>query len=249
MTTRTLLLLVALVAATTTAFVPLSTGAHHRPLSALDAKKKGKKPSAGQGFGKATVEAPVTDGAAVTVSESEPAPEIGPSPPSTAFLQSIDGGSTERPMADANPEDRAKALLRQKYGMKTLEEERLDQKQREQLQAQRKKIAELKAKADDDDFDFIMMIPPPVLQGIYTFLKLGIGTVGTTFLLSGLFITLEAWSKASGSPLPDNIDGFIVNIVEPYFTNQLLVLLGFSVTLGLLATAQLGSKAATYREE
>jgi hypothetical protein len=56
-------------------------------------------------------------------------------------------------------------------------------------------------------------------------------------------------SKATASPLPEDIDKFIVNIVEPNFTPGLLVLLGFSVSLGAFATMQMASAGSTYKEE
>ena len=170
-----------------------------------------------------------------------------------SVLQSIEGGSRELPRApsdEVSAEDRAKTLLREKYGMKTLEEERLNAKQLEQLNAQRKRMAELKSKADaGEDIDLIALIPGPVIQAIYKVCQVGIAITGILFIGSGLGITLEAWSKTSGDPLPENVDSFIVNVVEPNFTTMLLVLLGFSISLGALAAAQLGSKSAQYTED
>jgi len=225
----------------------------------LTAKKKGKRRGGGgQGFGKAEPDDVADD--AVVVGGSVSVQETSEQPTATSltspFLQSIEGGSTMIPAQEtvtndssASAEDRAKTLLRQKYGMKTLEEERLNQEQQAQLRAQREKFAQLQARAEEEDFDILALLPPQVLQGIFTLLQAGLAVVGTTFLLSGLAITAEAWSKATQNPLPDDIDNFIATIVEPNFTTQLLVLLGFSITLGVLAAAQLGSKSAQYREE
>ena len=69
------------------------------------------------------------------------------------------------------------------------------------------------------------------------------------FVLAGFGITAEAWSVATSNTLPDNVDQFIVNVIEPNFTYGLLVLLGFSVSLGIFATAQLGSGSSFYKEE
>ena len=234
-------------------FVPLHVHPHSRygsqlTVSELAAKKNKKKASSGKGFGQAKEEEPATTTSVTNTVSEPPASASVSDQASSAFLQSVEGGSTDKP--ELAPEDRAKQLLREKYGMKTLEEERLEEKQREQLIAQRKKLAELKAKADaGEDIDLIALIPGNVLQGIYFVLKLGIGITGTAFLLSGVGITIEAWSKASQSPLPENVDSFIVNVIEPYFTAELLVLLGFSISLGVLAALQLGSKSAVYREE
>lgn len=225
----------------------------------LAAKKSKRKTSAGQGFGRKEEES-MEDSAVATAdrvtSKSFNSNAAEAESDSSLFLKSVQGGSSNVPAVEEKestsiaPEDRAKMLLREKYGMKTLEEERLDQKQRQQLEAQRQKFAELKARADaDDDFDLMELIPGEVLNGIYTLLKSLVAIVGTTFLLSGFAITLEAWSKSTGSPLPDDIDTFIANVVEPNFTTQLLVLLSCSVSWGGLAALQLGSKSAQYREE
>ena len=93
------------------------------------------------------------------------------------------------------------------------------------------------------------MLPAPVLVGIDLFLKAGTAICSVLFVMAGLFITAEAWSKASGDALPENLDAFIVNIVEPNFTPGLLVLLSFSVSLGAFAALQLGSQGATYKED
>ena len=70
-----------------------------------------------------------------------------------------------------------------------------------------------------------------------------------TFVAAGLAITVEAGSKATDNPLPPAVDDFITNVIEPNFTPGLLVLLGFSVSLGAFAALQLGSSASTYRED
>ena len=134
--------------------------------------------------------------------------------------------------------------------MKTLEEQQASEKQMQALKAQRKRLDELKRKAElEEDIDVIAMIPAPILKGLDTFLKAGVGVSGTLFILAGFAITAEAWSKASGQALPEDVDNFIVNVVEPNFTPGLLVVLGFSIALGVLATASLGSEGAQYREK
>jgi hypothetical protein len=45
------------------------------------------------------------------------------------------------------------------------------------------------------------------------------------------------------------LDSFIVTTIEPNFTPGLLVLLSFSIGLGLFSAAQLGSAGATYKED
>ena len=222
-------------------------------LVSLQAKKKSSK---AKGFGK--VETPTKPPAAA--STAPPASTPPGAPPVTAtsteqrsapaepkpFLQSVESSSSD----DADPEERAKALLRDKYGMKTLEEQQLDAKQLEARKEQQKKLKEWTKKAEaGEDFDVMSMLPAPVLIAIDRFLKLGTALCTVAFVSAGVLITVEAWSKASNSPLPDNIDAFITNTVEPNFTPGLFVLLGFSVSLGVFAALQMGSQGSTYRED
>lgn len=96
--------------------------------------------------------------------------------------------------------------------------------------------------------DIFALIPAPIQIFIDRFLKAGVAVSTGAFVLAGLAITVEAWAAASKQPLPSNIDSLIVNYVEPNFTPGLLVLLGFSVSLGVFTAAQLGSESANYRE-
>ena len=232
------------------AFQPRPLG---RSFSAVDLSAKKKKGRGGsKGFGKVEekVESPKASKPIVESSATEPAASE-PFLPKGAFLQSVDGGVDSTPeMEDLPAEERAKKLLREKYGMKTLEEQQMKEKQMQQIKQQQKRLAELKKKAElDEDIDIIAMIPGPVLKGLDTFLKAGVAFSGSVFILAGVGITAEAWSKASGQALPENIDNFIVNTVEPNFTPGLLVVLGFSISLGLLSAASLGSEGAQYREK
>jgi len=68
---------------------------------------------------------------------------------SPSFLQSLEsGGSSAIPNFDENlpPEERTKMILREKYGMKTLEEQQLTIKQQEALKERKKKMEEWKKK-------------------------------------------------------------------------------------------------------
>ena len=226
------------------------------PIVALAAKKnKGRGGSKGFGKVEETKEAPLSSPAKPAMEnkqqEQQSAAAAAAEPPKGAFLQSVEGGTTSTPaVEELPPEERAKQILREKYGMKSLEEQQANEKQTQQLEAQKKKLAELKRKAElDEDIDVIAMIPPPVLKGLDTFLKAGVAISGTAFILAGFGITAEAWSKASGNALPEDIDKFIVTVVEPNFTPGLLVVLGFYISLGLLAAASLGSEGAQYREK
>ena len=243
------LLVVFLVGASCDAFqVPAVS---KRPTTAFwMAKKKSK--SAGKGFGSPTAPVPSPPKRG-SDDQQESSGEGGIS------FQSIEtGGSDAIPTIEVEQEpalemdkslpaeERAERLLREKYGMKTLEEQRRDQKRREN----REQLADWKAKADEgQDFDLIAALPEPLVIFIDRFLKIGVTISTLLFVAAGIGITLEAWSATSGDPLPEDIDNFIVNTVEPNFTPGLLVLLTFSISLGLFASAQLGSEASVYSED
>ena len=101
----------------------------------------------------------------------------------------------------------------------------------------------------DEEFDVFEVVPAPILKFIDIFLKGGLAITTTIFIAAGIGITVEAWSKATGSNLPEGWDDFIVSIVEPNFTTGLFVLLAFSISLGVFASAQLGSGSSVYSED
>jgi hypothetical protein len=209
---------------------------------------------AGKGFGKpkeqpelkpkeSSVSAPSTPSASVTAEEPF-LKSVAPSP-STSTTAASNAMPDNLP-----PEERTKLILRQQYGLKPVEEQEEDARKLEALNERRRKQQEWQQKAAaEPDFDIMTALPAPVLVAIDRFLKGGVVVCGTLFILAGLFITVEAWSKTSGQPLPADLDAFIVNTVEPNFTPGLLVLLSFSVGLGLFAAAQLGSSGASYKED
>ena len=215
-----------------------------RPATLLDAKKR---ESSGQGFGQTAPEK----------NQSAPSTSSGESEP----LKSIEtGGSDAIPTMAAQPkkvttdpslpaEERAKQVLREQYGLKTLEEQQTDQKKREQMAAARQQREQWQKAAEEENFDIIALIPGPVQIFIDRFLKIGVAICTLLFVSAGIGITAEAWSKASGNALPEDIDAFIVSVVEPNFTPGLLVLLGFSVSLGVFSALQLSSAGAQYRED
>jgi hypothetical protein len=240
-------LLAALLLAEVTSFVTPRQAGAMRPHSfvVLQAKKKNnKKGSGGQGFG----QAPVQEEQKPMAIEEATADIDGAS-----FLKSVPGGSNVIPqfVDESVPvEQRTRSLLRDKYGLRTREEQDEEERKQEAIKEQRKKLDKWQDKADKgQDFDLMSVLPPPVLIFIDGFLKVGLSICTVLFLLAGVLITAEAWSKASDSPLPEDIDNFIVNVVEPNFTPGLGVLLGFSISLGAFAAAQLTSSSSTYRED
>lgn len=176
------------------------------------------------------------------------------SPASPTGLTSIPGGSDARPVmqqpSGENVEDRNASILREKYGLRTREEQQAEIKRQEAANEQRQKLDEWRRLADKgQDFDLIQILPDPLLIFIDRFLKGGVAVCTVLFVSAGIAITVEAGSKATNNPLPPNVDDFISNVVEPNFTPGLLVLLGFSVSLGAFAALQLSSSTSSYRED
>ena len=222
----------------------------------LLAKKKVMPPSgksAGQGFGSVTP-APAVPSSSKQDFDSSSASttasggllqsvESGGSDAIPTFAQSSSASSTDRSVPVG---DRTKKILAEQYGLRTLE----DQRREEKLMEQRRKFERLKEEAErNENFDLMAVLPAPLIIGIDRFLKLGLAICVILFVAAGAGITAEAWSVASNSRLPEDVDSFIVNVIEPNFTPGLLVLLGFSVSLGLFASAQLGSSGSVYSEE
>lgn len=234
--------------------VPHSWQSRRDSLCVQGAKKTQKRvSSASKGFGNIANEA---------TNDQRPKPPI-PSvetkveDSAVGYLKAVErGGASSIPAMEGSiddsltAEERAARVLREKYGMKTFEEQQLSAKQMEAREEQKRKLKQWRKLADEGkDFDLIAMLPAPVVVAIDRFLKLGLGVTAIAFILAGIGITVEAWSKTFEQPLPESLDTFIVQTVEPNFTTGLLVLLGFSVSLGLFVAAQLGSEGATYRED
>uniref|UniRef100_A0A7S4SRY9 Uncharacterized protein n=1 Tax=Ditylum brightwellii TaxID=49249 RepID=A0A7S4SRY9_9STRA len=254
--TPIILLVLSSILSSSVAFVPTTLRSTSPSNAALYAKKN-KKSRGGKGFGKAEEPKVIPP----------PPPSLTPNGPveatSTVGLSSIDNGSSavptiENPSSkplniDPNlPEDeRAKAILRAKYGLKSYEEQQSDYNEykAEAVAAAKERSRRMKAMADGDvPADIFALIPAPVLKFIDSFLKIGLGITTVGFVLAGFGITIEAWAKATGNTLPENVDNFIVTVVEPNFTPALGVLLGFSISLGIFASAQLGSSSSQYQE-
>lgn len=243
---------------TTTRIKPAAMTTRMMPLLA---KKKGMptsgKSSGGQGFGSV---APAPSSSSKQDSDSSSNASSTSATTTTSgggMLQSVESGGSDAIPTFAQSSssstdrsipvtDRTKKILAEQYGLRTLE----DQRREEKLLEQRRKFERLKEEAErNDDFDLMAVLPAPLIIVIDRFLKLGLATCVILFVAAGAGITAEAWSVASNSPLPENVDSFIVNVIEPNFTPGLLVLLGFSVSLGLFASAQLGSSGSVYSED
>ena len=223
------------------------------PSFTLQAKKK--TGSGGKGFGKAAPEPvkPMVDAAKEIDTGTPSGPSLAEMEAMEGgFLKSVEGGSSSIPKIDdsAPVEDRTASILRDQYGLRTREEQQAAARRQEAAKEQRKKLEEWKQLAEQgEDFDLMQVLPAPVLIFIDRFLKAGVAICTVLFVLAGIGITIEAYSKTSGTPLPEDLDNFIVTVVEPNFTPGLGVLLGFSVSLGAFAAAQLSSSSSSYRED
>jgi len=217
--------------------------------------KEGRS-SGGEGFGKGggrvsssmSTSSPLQSIDSLTRSSSIDISDINKAPGTTSINDDDDSSSL------VSPDERSRTILRSKFGLKSYEEQQADLGDYRALAN-----AENKAKTRNklrnieslwpEDRDLLAVLPPSVIRGIDTILKLGLGISTVLFVVAGIFITIEAGSKATGSPLPDGLEGWIVNVVEPNFTPGLGILLAFSVSLGIFSVSLGGSASSTYREK
>lgn len=218
---------------------------------ALEAKKnKGKK---NKGFGKQTKPASKKSSAGPP---DLPSDATENSVQNFSPLESVEGSDYVSKLnipvdldPNADPEDRAKEILKQRFGLRSYEEQEGDVKKIEKDIEQKERMAKMKKMAEAENFDIFQVVPTPILSAFDTFLKAGLTICTVLFIFAGFAISIEAWGKATGGVIPDGLDQFIVNVVEPNFTTGGLVLLGFSITLGIFAAAQLGSETSQYQEK
>mmetsp|Transcript_30812 Transcript_30812/g.76922 ORF Transcript_30812/g.76922 Transcript_30812/m.76922 type:complete len:218 (+) Transcript_30812:27-680(+) len=99
--------------------------------------------------------------------------------------------------------------------------------------------------------DPLARIPKKGQELLERFFAGGALLFGSVFLTSGICVSVEALCKVLGSPLPVAVDEALVQYVEPALTPSILILFGFSISLGVLKQLQLGSASAgvLYTEE
>mmetsp|Transcript_19582 Transcript_19582/g.38710 ORF Transcript_19582/g.38710 Transcript_19582/m.38710 type:complete len:265 (+) Transcript_19582:59-853(+) len=224
--------------------------------TAMEAKMKKTRSSGGEGFAKSpssssSVSSPSNDDDAIPAFAPRALQSIEPNDSIPSFQPPTKASSNIQLDPSLPPEERSQQLLRQKYNLKSYEEQQGDIRkviQSEEKKRQRDKLRNIE-KLWPADKDLFAVLPPEILRGIDAFLKVGLGICTVLFVSAGVFITIEAGSKATGKELPVGLEEFVVNVVEPNFTPGLGVLLAFSVGLGLFSSAQLGSAGSTYREE
>lgn len=237
----------------TYAFVFVHPAPSSKILVALEAKKS-KKNQTGKGFGKTVIpvdKPKIVEKVTSDLGDKESA-SLDQAEPQSPLFTSVTDNSKPNPTIDqsAPVQDRTNTILRERYGLRSREEQQAEYQRQQQAVEQQKKLKEWKQLAEKgEDFDIIQALPEPALIFIDSFLKAGLAICTVLFVAAGLAITAEAGSKATNNPLPENVDTFITNIIEPNFTPGLLVLLGFSVSLGAFAALQLGSASSTYRED
>ena len=89
-------------------------------------------------------------------------------------------------------------------------------------------------RAGSSSADPLARIPKAGQELLERFFGGGALVFGTAFILSGLAIAVESIAKVLGSPLPTFLDELLVQYVEPALTPSILILFGFSISLGIL---------------
>mmetsp|Transcript_2964 Transcript_2964/g.4878 ORF Transcript_2964/g.4878 Transcript_2964/m.4878 type:complete len:215 (-) Transcript_2964:9-653(-) len=123
------------------------------------------------------------------------------------------------------------------------------------------RVARVLREAGMDDADGVMKpaestdplsrIPVKGQALLERFFAGGAVTFGVVFILSGLAVALESICKVVDKPLPVAIDEALVQYVEPAMTPSVLILFGFSISLGLLKQLQMmsGNAGVFYSED
>ncbi|KOO24789.1 hypothetical protein Ctob_008511 [Chrysochromulina tobinii] len=92
--------------------------------------------------------------------------------------------------------------------------------------------------------DPLSRIPKAGQELLERFFGGGAIVFGSTFILSGIAVSVEAVCKVLDKPLPTAVDEVLVQYIEPCLTPSILILFFFSISLGLLKQLQLGSEQA-----
>jgi len=168
--------------------------------------------------------------------------------------QSQQAQTKELNLQGLSPEERSQTILKEKFGLKSYEEQQADLGDYRALNdaEDKKKKRTILRNLDTawpENKGFVDVLPPSLIKGIDSALKLGLGGCTVLFVLAGVLITIEAGSKAGVYEIPIGLEEFVVNVVQPYFTPGLGVLLGFSITLGIFSIGIGSSASSTYRED
>jgi len=220
----------------------------------LSAKKtKKKRGSSGEGFGTTTTTTKRSNNDNAeqstyedTASSSMPLQSINTQQPQTQ--------TKELNLEGLSPEERSQTILKEKFGLKSYEEQQADLGDYRALNdaEDKKKKRTILRNLDNawpENKGFVDVLPPSLIKGIDSVLKLGLGVCTVLFVLAGVLITIEAGSKAGVYEIPIGLEEFVVNVVQPNFTPGLGVLLGFSITLGIFSIGIGSSASSAYRED
>ena len=231
----------------------LSTQQRYSSTTILSAKKTKKKRGSGEGFGTTTTNRSNDDNAVQSTYEDTA------SSSSSMPLQSINTQQQTQTTKELNlqglsPEERSQTILKEKFGLKSYEEQQADLGDYRALNdaEDKKKKRTILRNLDTawpENKGFVDVLPPSVIKGIDSLLKLGLGVCTVLFVLAGVLITIEAGSKAGVYEIPIGLEEFVVNVIQPSFTPGLGVLLGFSITLGMFSIGIGSSASSTYRED
>ena len=231
----------------------LSTQQRYSSTTILSAKKTKKKRGSGEGFGTTTTKRSNDDNAVQSTYEDTA------SSSSSMPLQSINTQQQSQTTKELNlqglsPEERSQTILKEKFGLKSYEEQQADLGDYRALNdaEDKKKKRTILRNLDTawpENKGFVDVLPPSLIKGIDSVLKLGLGGCTVLFVLAGVLITIEAGSKAGVYEIPIGLEEFVVNVVQPNFTPGLGVLLGFSITLGMFSIGIGSSASSTYRED
>jgi len=92
--------------------------------------------------------------------------------------------------------------------------------------------------------DPLSRIPKKGQELLERFFAGGALTFGAIFITAGILVSAEALAKVLGYELPVAVDEALIQYVEPALTPSILILFGFSISLGLLKQLQMGSASA-----
>ncbi len=158
-------------------------------------------------------------------------PARPPSPPPYAPPIVSVSSTPDAPMAPASASSSSELPV----------DERLDAVLRKAGLTQDDQSAIEAARPSDDP---LSKIPKAGQQLLERFFFGGAVVFGVIFISCGLAVAAEALATVLGSPLPEAIDSAIVAYAEPALTPSIVVLFGFSISLGLLKQLQMGSESA-----
>jgi len=231
--------------------IPSAQQRYSSTTTILSAKKTKKKRGSGEGFGTTSIKRSDNNDNAVQSTYEDTASSM---PLQSFNTQQQSQQTKELNLEGLSPEERSQTILKEKFGLKSYEEQQADLGDYRALNdaEDKKKKRTILRNLDTawpENKGFVDVLPPSLIKGIDSVLKLGLGVCTVLFVLAGVLITIEAGSKAGVYEIPIGLEEFVVNVIQPSFTPGLGVLLGFSITLGVFSIGIGSSASSTYRED